>query len=292
MTSAQPQSQRHTVLSVLRAAEGWFQGRGVEAPRRSAELLLGKVLGKDRLNLYLLHDRPLDQGELTAMRELTARRGRGEPVAHLLGEWSFRGLDLQVGPDVLVPRPETEELVSLALPLLAPGARVLDLGTGSGAIAIALAIEKTEISVVATDVSEAALAIARSNAARHGVAERVAFRQGSWWDACSGEPPFDLVISNPPYVDPDRPDLLGAGVREFEPALALFAERGDPLSSYRAILAGIGTGLKSGGTLLLEVGVDTGAPTLDLLRASVLLADAELLTDLGRQPRHLRAARV
>src|SRR5690349_22848032 len=130
MTSAGPQSQRHTVMSVLRAAEGWFQGRGVEAPRRSAELLLGKVLGKDRLQLYLLHDRPLDQGELAAMRGLTARRGRGEPVAYLLGEWSFRGLDLAVGPDVLVPRPETEELVELALPLLPNGGRVVDFGTG------------------------------------------------------------------------------------------------------------------------------------------------------------------
>ena len=233
------------------------------------------MLGKDRLQLYLVHDRPLDQGELSAMRALTARRGRGEPVAHLLGEWSFRGLDLQVGPAVLVPRPETEELVSLALPLLASGARVLELGTGSGAIAIALAVERSDLAIVATDVSEPALELARSNAARHAVGERIAFLRGSWWEACRAQDD-DLVISNPPYVDPERPELLDAGVRAFEPALSPCSPNGAIALSYRAILGGIGSGLRPGGRLLLEAGVDTAAPALELLRASPLLAGAEL----------------
>jgi release factor glutamine methyltransferase len=280
---------RHTVLSVLRATEAWLQARGIEAPRRSAELLLGKVLGVDRLRLYLLHDRPLDPRERTAMRELVARRGRGEPVAYLLGSWSFRGLELEVGPAVLVPRPETEALVDLALAAAPPGARVVDLGTGSGAVAIAMALVRPDLQIVATDVSKNALAIAARNVERHGLGARVLLRAGSWWDACAGDAPFDVVVGNPPYVDPGRDDLLEPAVRAFEPPLALFAERGDPVSSYRAILAGLGAFLKPGGALVLETGVEAAALALALLRAWPGLRDCELRQDLAGKDRYLLA---
>jgi release factor glutamine methyltransferase len=280
-----------TVVSVLAAAEQWLQGRGVGAPRRSAELLLGKVLGLDRLQLYLQHDRPLDGAERAALRALVARRGNKEPVAHLLGEWSFRGHDLAVSAAVLIPRPETEDLVALALERAPREARVVELGTGSGAIAIALALERPDLRIVATDLSRNALALAAGNVARHGVGARVALRPGSWWEAVAGEEPFDLVVSNPPYVDPARPELLDAEVRDFEPPLALFSECGDPVSSYRAIAAGLPAFLRQGGWLLLETGAGAAEPARDLLLGVPELGAVELLPDLAGLPRYLCARR-
>lgn len=281
----------HTVVSVLKGAETWLAQRGVDAPRRSAELLLGSVLGLDRLRLYLAHDRPMTAAERDAMRTLTARRGRGEPVAHLLGEWSFRGVDLNVSPAVLVPRPETEELVTLALERAPPGGRVLDLGTGSGAIAIALALERPDLRVLATDVSADALAVAARNVARHGLGERVELRQGSWWEPLARTGSFDLVCSNPPYVDRGRPDLLEREVAAFEPALALFAASGDPASAYRSIVAGLEHGLAAGGALVLETGVGAAEAALAVLQACPHLEQVELLPDLAGVPRHLLARR-
>ncbi|MGE3171237.1 MAG: peptide chain release factor N(5)-glutamine methyltransferase [Planctomycetota bacterium] len=282
----------HTVMSVLRAAEGWLAQRGVDAPKRSAELLLGKVLGLDRLKLYLQHDRPMGEPERAAMRALLARRGRHEPVAHLLGSWSFRGFEIEVSPAVLIPRPETEELVDLALARLAPGARVVDLGTGSGAIAVALASERDGATVVATDVSRNALAVAARNVARHDLGERVALRHGSWWDACADDAPFDLLVSNPPYVDPDRPELLEATVRDFEPPLALFTAPGDPGSCYREIAAGIAAHLRPGAAVVLETGVGASDAALAVLRATPELDDVALLADLAGQPRFVVARRI
>lgn len=281
----------HTVLSVLRAAEGWLDQHKVEAPRRSAELLLGKVLGLDRLQIYLQHDRPLSDDERGAMRSLIARRGKHEPVAHLLGEWSFRGHVLEVSSAVLVPRPETEEMVDLALARLPQGARVLELGTGSGAIAIALALERKDLHIVATDVSKNALAVAERNINRHGLGERVTLRHGSWWDACAGELPFDALVSNPPYVDPALPDLLADDVRTFEPPLALFSERGDPASCYRAIAVGIESHVREGGAVILETGVGASDAALAVLLDCAAVEHAELHPDLAGRPRFLLARR-
>ncbi|MCA8949266.1 MAG: peptide chain release factor N(5)-glutamine methyltransferase [Planctomycetes bacterium] len=286
----------HTVISVLRGAADWLSRRGVDAPQRSAELLLGHVLGLDRLQLYLAHDRPLDEVERGAMRALLVRRGDGEPVAYLLGSWSFRGHELAVDRAVLVPRPETEALVDIALELAPVGARVVDLGTGSGAIALALAIERPDLAVTAVDVSENALAVARRNAAALGVEARVTFARGSWWEALdasggAGEPGFDLVVSNPPYVDPDSPELA-ADVRAFEPPLALFAERGDPASCYRAIVAGLPRHLRPGGAVVLETGVGASAPALGVLQQSEVLTAVELRRDVAGIDRYLVARRA
>jgi release factor glutamine methyltransferase len=282
---------QHTVLSVLRGAEQWLHNRGVDAPKRSAELLLGKVLGLDRLQLYLSHDRPLDPGERAAMRALVARRGEHEPVAYLLGTWSFRGLELEVSPAVLVPRPETEELVELALAKATPGARVADFGTGSGAIAIALAAARPDLRVLAIDTSRNALAVAAANVARHRVAERVTLAHGSWWTAVPAGTTFDLVVANPPYIDPQRTEGLAADVRAFEPPLALFTEPGDVLSCYRAIVAGLATGLVPGGWFLAETWFGAATPARDLLAAQTFLQAVELQRDLGGNERFLLAQR-
>jgi release factor glutamine methyltransferase len=284
----------HTVLSVLRGAEQWLARRGIDAPRRASELLLGKVLGLSRLQLYLEHDRPLDADERSAMRDLVARRGQGEPVAYLLGSWEFRGLELTVGPAVLVPRPETEELVDVVLERLPPAGspRIVDLGTGSGAIAIAIAVERPDASVTAVELSQNALAVARANAARHGVAERIRFLQGSWWDAVPAGERFDAVVSNPPYIDPDAPDGLSPEVRAHEPPLALFSAAGDAGSCYRAIAASLGERLVPGGWFAAETGLGASDAALEVLRTAAGLVDAELLADLGGAARFVLARRA
>ncbi len=282
----------HTVLSVLRAAEGWLQQRGAEAPRRSAELLLGKVLGLTRLQLYLAHDRPLDGNERAAMRGLVQRRASGEPVAHLLGTWSFRGLELAVGPAVLIPRPETEQLVDLALERAPRGSSVLDLGTGSGAISIGLAAARPDVRVLGVDVSQNALAVAASNVQRHGLAERVTLAHGSWWEAVQPGAVFDLVVSNPPYIDPDASGELAADVRAFEPPLALFTSKGDVVSCYRAIVAGLATGLRAGGWFVAETGVGASGPARELLASQPFLGEVQLRQDHEGIDRFLLARRA
>lgn len=281
----------HTVLSVLRGAETWLARKGVDAPRRSAELLLGKVLGMDRLAIYLAHDRPMNEPERDAMRSLVARRGDGTPVAYLLGNWSFRGLELDVGPAVLIPRPETEELVDQVLARLPANAQVVDLGTGSGAIAIAIAVERPDVRVLATDVSKNALAIATTNAARHGVGERIAFSCGSWWDAVPADRAFDLVVSNPPYIDPNAPAGLASDVAAFEPPLALFTAAGDVGSCYRAIVAGLETHLRSGGWFVAETGLGASDAAMALVCEPPFLEAAALLDDAAGAKRFVVARR-
>ena len=293
MSGPSPGSEpAHTVLSVLHGAEAWFSRRGIEAPRRSAELLLGRVLGLSRLQIYLAHDRPLDLTERAAMRALTARRGDGEPVAYLLGSWGFRGLEVEVAPAVLSPRPETEQLVDAALARMPPGAAVIDLGTGSGAIAVAIAVERPDVRVLATDASRNALLIARGNVVRHGVADRVDLMLGSWWEAVPADARFDLVVSNPPYVDPSASAGLAADVRAHEPPLALFSAPGDPISCYRAIVLGLAEHLYPGGWFVAETGV--GASTLgkELLHAQSFLTEVQLLPDHAGIDRILVARRT
>lgn len=295
MTGSPPsgasEAPAHTVLSVLRGAEAWLHKRGVDAPKRSAELLLGHVLKLTRLQLYLAHDRPMDEQERAAMRALLARRGEGEPVAYLLGSWSFRGLELAVSPATLIPRPETEEVVGHALERLSAGGTALDLGTGSGAIAIALASARPDARVVAVDQSQNALAVAAANVARHGLGERVALRHGSWWEPIADDERFDLVVSNPPYIDPEQREGLAADVAAFEPPLALFSAAGDALSCYRPIVAGLERHLRPGGWFVAETGVGASEPALALLAAQPFLADARLLPDLAGIGRVLLAQR-
>lgn len=282
----------HTVLSVLRGAEAWLARRGVDAPKRSAELLVGHVLRLTRLQLYLAHDRPLDAAERAALRALVARRGDGEPVAYLLGTWSFRGLELQVSPAVLIPRPETEELVEVALAHWPAGGNALDLGTGSGAIAIALAAARPEARVLATDVSHNALAIAAANVQRHALGERVTLRAGSWWEPIAAGETFALVVSNPPYIDPRATAELAADVRAFEPPLALFSAPGDVASCYRAIAAGLAAHLAPGGWFVAETGVGAHDAARAVLAEQPFLTGVQLLPDLAGVPRFVLAQRA
>ncbi|NIY07188.1 MAG: HemK family protein methyltransferase, partial [Gemmatimonadetes bacterium] len=192
-------------MEIARAAAAYMAERGIENARLEAELLLASVLGLSRLELYLQHDRPLTPGEKESFRALVRRRLKREPLQYVLGEVQFRALSLRVDPRVLIPRPETEVLVGEVLRWAASrgaaeGLTAVDVGTGSGAIALSLAKEGPFRRVVATDVSTDALEVARQNAARAGLAERVEFRTGALWDALRPGERFDVVVSNPPYI--------------------------------------------------------------------------------------------
>lgn len=232
-----------------------------------AALLLQHAVCRPASWLYAHGDAPVPRAAATRFRELVVRRSAGEPVAYLLGSRGFWTLDLAVTPDTLIPRPETELLVEQAIARLDPvaPARVADLGTGSGAIALAIASERPEACVVATDLSEAALAVARRNAAANGLVGRVEFRAGDWFAPLAGEC-FQLIASNPPYIA-DGDAHLGEGDLRHEPPQAL-ASGADGLDAIRTIISGAPAHLAEGGWLLLEHGFDQGPAVRELMLAA------------------------
>ena len=231
-----------------------------------ARLLLAHALGRPATWLYAHGSDSIDPPALRRFERLLESRLQGRPIAYLTGTRGFWTLELEVNPDTLIPRPETERLVELALARLPLGAaaRVADLGTGSGAIALVIAKERPQAQVVATDASAGALAVARRNALVNGI-DNVAFRQGSWLDPLIGEN-FDLIASNPPYIAEGDPHLRQGDLR-FEPASALASGR-DGLNDIREIVSGAATHLQAGGWLLLEHGLDQGAAVRGLLEAA------------------------
>ncbi|WP_199873412.1 peptide chain release factor N(5)-glutamine methyltransferase [Ideonella sp. A 288] len=251
-----------TQPATVAQALAWAQQAGLD--RLDAHLLLSHHLGQPRAWLLAHDGDPLPAHTWVAFQSDCQRRADDWPVAYLLGEREFHGLSLQVTPDVLVPRPDTETLVDWALDARGAGsAEVLDLGTGSGAVALALAHARPAWRVTATDLSPAALAVARGNAHRLGLA--VEWRAGAWWQAVAGRR-FDLVVSNPPYIaeaDPHLPAL------RHEPALALTSGP-DGLDALRAIVAGAPAHLEAGGWLLLEHGFDQAPAVRALLHAGGL----------------------
>jgi release factor glutamine methyltransferase len=208
-----------TLAEVLKGATDYLASKGVASPRVDAEHLLGRALGLARIQLYTEHDRPLTDDERARARELVRRRGEREPLAYVLGDWDFRRLTLKTDKRALVPRPETEIVVDRCLALLdgTPSPRIVDVGTGSGAIALALAQEVPGAEVHATDVSADALSLARENAEANGLA--VQFHEADLLDGIDG--PFDLVVSNPPYVQETELAGLDPEVRDWEPRGAL-----------------------------------------------------------------------
>jgi release factor glutamine methyltransferase len=272
-----------TAGEALALAREYLARKGIEGARLEAELLLAHALGLDRLRLYMQLDQPVGEADLERARSLFARRAAGEPVAYITGRREFYGRGFAVDARVLIPRPETELLADRARELAAERAgrspRVGDVGTGSGCLAITLALEIDDVAVVACDVSAEALELARENARRLGAA--VDFREGDGPGALHrpGEPPFDLIVSNPPYVAPEEAADLPREVRDFEPALALFTPPGDPLHWVRRLLdEAIGL-LAPGGTLLVELGAGRGEAAVQLAAERNL--DARTLRDLA-----------
>jgi release factor glutamine methyltransferase len=255
-----------TLAEVLRLSAGYLEERGSPTPRLDAELLIGSALRLERIELYTNFDRPLSEPELAACRALLERRGRREPVAHILGRWGFHGLDLAVDARVLVPRPETEVLVERCLALLTerPQPRVLDVGTGSGAIALAIKAARTDAVVTATDISGDALAVAAANAAALGLEVELVES-----DLLSGlgDRRFDLIASNPPYVAEAEMGALEPEVAEFEPRLALVAG-GEGTEVLARLIAAAPGALDPGGWLVCECGAGQAAAVRSLMEAA------------------------
>lgn len=228
-----------------------------------ARILLSHALGLSRVQLITRSEHPLDAEQAQHLTALFRRRMAGEPIAYLVGEREFFGLMLHTTPDVLIPRPETELLVELALQYLPQGGRVLDLGTGSGAIAIAIAHQRPDAKLMASDRSSAALQVAARNASRHGV--QVTFVESDWYSSIPAQP-FDLIVSNPPYIVAGDPHLSQGDLRH-EPIDAL-TDHGDGLGALRQIVAGAATRLVPGGWLLMEHGYDQAAAVRSLLQSS------------------------
>ena len=274
-----------TLIDVLRLSTTYLGDHGSTSARLDSELLCAHALGLRRIDLYLQFDRPLDEAELTSIRELIRRRGKGEPVAYITGTREFYGRPFTVTPDVLVPRPDTETLIQRAVAFLRArtGAelRVADLGTGSGCIAITLAAELPGMRAIATEVSPAALDVARANA--EALAIDVSFIECSWADALEGT--FDLIVSNPPYVTTDELAAVDRDVRDFEPRGALLGGD-DGLDAYRALLTSIRDHVSTA-RLMLEVDPRHAEAVKGLVSAAFPGATTSEVADLTGRTRVL-----
>lgn len=249
-----------TILNLIKWTTDYLSKRGIDNPRPDAEILLAHVLKCERIDLYLRHDQPLHAEELRQFKPLIQRRAKHEPVAYITGVKEFWSLEFKVTPDVLIPRPETEGLVESALRYGSESdpCRVLELGTGSGIISIALAHERPQWRFWASDISVKATAVARQNAHKLLDANRISFVVGRWFDAINGKRDhFDLIVSNPPYVARDDMAQLAPDISLFEPPHAL--EGGfDGLDSISKIIKTACGYIKPGGWLILEIGFDQG----------------------------------
>jgi len=279
-----------TVLEVIQRSTEFLKNKGVDSPRLQTELLLAHLLNLPRMQLYLNFERKLSQTELDSFRELIKRRSQREPLQHIVGSTSFCGLELAVNRDVLIPRPETELLAeqgwNFLKQLSAPSSRpstALDLGTGSGCLAIALAVHCPEAKIFATDISPEALDLARQNAARHNVLERLEFLLGDAFTAFTSPEAFDLIISNPPYIPSSEIPSLQVEVRDYDPRQALDGGP-DGLVFYRRIAAETARFLQPGGKIMLEFG-DGQAPSIrEIFESQKWIVEA-IIEDYNQRPR-------
>jgi release factor glutamine methyltransferase len=279
------------VAEVLRTMAQAFALAGIESPEADARLLLGHALRLERAQLLSQSDRVLEAREITAAAALAARRLRHEPVARILGRKEFWSLTLAIDESVLVPRPETETVIEMALDFVARRGlrrgpwRILDIGTGSGALLLALLKELPEASGTGTDISGAALSVARSNAERSGLAARCRFIECNIAEKASGL--FDLIVSNPPYIARHEIATLAREVRDFDPVLALDGGS-DGLDFYRAISAQAPRILAPGGLIIVELGKGQESAVRTIM-VNAGLAPGEARPDLAGVPRALAA---
>jgi release factor glutamine methyltransferase len=290
-------SQPWTARRLIEWTAEHFTKSGIESPRLDAEVLLGHALQKDRMWLYLHHDDPVPADALAIYRELVKKRADRIPVAYLTGAREFYALPFRVTPDVLIPRPDTEDLVKAALSrLVAPTdgspLRVADIGTGSGAIAISLAKEwaPRPIEITAVDISREALAVARENASDLEVEAGISFCEGDVFDGLAAGARFHGVVSNPPYIPSGDLDDLQAEVARHEPRLALDGGA-DGLDIIRRLVAQAPDFIEPGGFLALEVGIEQAQVVSSLISETGAYGDVEILRDLGDVERVVLAPR-
>jgi release factor glutamine methyltransferase len=250
-----------TIIKLIRWATSYLKSHDIDSPRTTGEILLAHALKVNRIDLYLNYDQPLIDDELQKFKALIKRRIRREPVAYILGAKEFWSLDFKVNPNVLIPRPETECLVEKALDLLSqsaasPPQRILDLGTGSGAIVTALASQQPQHVYFASDRFPPAVEVARVNAGRHECFDRIHFFVGDWFSSLNAlRTSFDMIVSNPPYIPSKIIDGLQPEIGKFEPRAALDGAE-DGLACYRIIIGAAPGYLKTAGVLVMEIGHD------------------------------------
>jgi release factor glutamine methyltransferase len=280
-----------TVLEIIQRSTEFLQQKGVDSPRLQIEWMLERVLKMARLKLYLNFERTLSEAELTQLREMVKRRGAREPLQHILGSTSFCGLEIKCSRDALIPRPETELLAERAWQFLSPLASrpstALDLGTGTGCIAIALAVNSPTTCIHAVDISAYALALAKKNAAKHNVAERIELHHGDAFAALPRGLKFDLIVSNPPYIASVEIKSLQPEVRDFDPILALDGGV-DGLEFHRRIARDAPAFLKPCGKLMLEFADGQAEEVKKAFSTEKWVVD-EIVTDYSARPRILIA---
>ncbi len=284
-----------TILESLNWAIDYLRKHLIENPRLQAELLIAASMHMRREELFIHFHDQVKQEERERLERLIRRRAHGEPLQYILGHQEFWSIDLKVTPRVLIPRPETEHLVEEALSILTKISfqqtpSVLELGTGSGAIAIALATELPSLFLIATDLSGDALRVARENAQAAGVSDRVRFVQGDWMEPFLPAEVFDLILSNPPYLSEADIQGLSKEVREYEPILALKGGE-DGLEYYRRLIPQVPSYLKWGGWFLVEVGGTQASHVSQMIEASGQFQKVECAKDLSGIDRVVKAQR-
>jgi release factor glutamine methyltransferase len=282
-----------TILEIIKKTTDFLAAKGVESARLNAELLIGHALALKRMALYLQFERTLSEPELEKIRPLVRRRSQREPLQYILGETEFHGLKLKVDRRALIPRPETELMVERVLAAwsdrMAGATRVLDLGTGSGAIALALANGMPTATVAAIDVSEDALALARENAITTGFHDRVVCTRSNWFAGLSVDDRFDVIVANPPYLSAEETAATALEVRGHEPGNALTAADGG-LADLREIVTEAPAYLNEGGLLAVETGI-THHPEVLRFAATAGFTKAESRQDLTGRDRYVLAWR-
>lgn len=278
-----------TVLEILKRTTDFFTSKGIENPRLNAELIVGHGLGLRRMQLYLQFERPLTEAELEKIRPLVRRRATHEPLQYVLGETEFFGLRLKTDKRALIPRPETELLVEqITERLSTPPASILDLGTGTGAIALALAKHYPDARVSAVDQSDDALALAAENADSTGLSGRVTWLKSNWFSDVTVDARFDLIVANPPYLTSDEVAQAAPEVRDHEPVSALISADADGAGDLRTIIRSAPVYLRDGGLLALETGIAQHAALTNALGESGF-ARIESRQDLTGRDRFLFA---
>ena len=292
VTPPTPAGDVWTVRRILEWTIPHLKSNGSESPRLDAEILLAHARGCPRIQLYTNYDEPLTDTQRATMRDLVKRRAAAEPVAYLVEHREFFSLDFQVTKDVLIPRPDTETLVVDAIEVLKqqPASRVLDVGTGSGCIAIALAVNCPNAVVTAIDLSPPALDIARANADKHKIGDRIRWLCGDLFAPLATGEAFDLIVSNPPYIASAEIETLSADVRLHEPRSALDGGP-DGLDVIHRLITDAPQYLAPEGKLLIEISGEQPDSVTQLLTANGHYDDIAVLKDLAKQPRVVRATR-
>ncbi len=284
-----------TIQKLLGWVTEYFTGKGVDSPRLSADWLLCYVLGLKRIELYTQFNKVVEQEQLSQLHELVKRAGTHEPIAYITGKKEFYSLEFEITKDCLIPRPETELLVERAIEFLRTrnGEQfVCDLCTGSGCVAVAIARNFANCRVVATDISDAALAVAEKNVAKHGLMNRIKLLQGDLFEpiiAGLGPAKFDLIVSNPPYVSEPEYEKLAPNVKNFEPKSALTAGH-DGLDIIKKIIADADQHLKPTGTLMLEIGNEQANAARNLLETAGYFGNVKIEKDYSNLDRLAVAA--